>query len=105
TLFPYTTLFRSMKIDPIESVVSVIQLPQRRLIFVSIVQMLNQAVQTVVTRQFKELPVKLRVVVPFVRLAKFATHEKQLFAGVSVHPCQKHPEIGKLPPFVAWHFG
>ena len=41
--------------------------------------------------------------VPFVPLAKFAAHEEELFAGMPVHPGQKHPEIGELLPIVAGH--
>src|SRR6266567_457489 len=67
--------------------------------------MLHQATQTIVRRKTNELPVKASVVIPFVPLPEFAAHEEQLFARMPVHPRQKHSEIGKLLPFVAWHFG
>ena len=55
-----------VKIDPVESVVSVIQLPERGLVFVSVIQMLNQPAKSVVARQLQQFPVELGVVVPFV---------------------------------------
>src|SRR6266536_1002307 len=65
--------------------------------------MLNQTAQSIVAGQLRQIPVKTYVVVPFVALTELAAHEEQLFAGMTVHPCQKHPEIGKLLPFVAGH--
>jgi hypothetical protein len=43
--------------------------------------------------------------VPLIVLAEFAAHEEQFFTGLAIHPCQKHAEIGKFLPLVAWHFG
>src|SRR6185437_3095034 len=67
--------------------------------------MLHQSAKTIVRRKLNQLPVQACVMVPFVLLAKFAAHENQLFAGVTIHPCQKHSEIGELLPFVTGHFG
>src|SRR5207249_7472182 len=65
--------------------------------------MLNKTAQSVVARQLHQIPVETYVVVPFVALAEFAAHKEQFFAGMPVHPRQKHPEIGELLPFVAGH--
>ena len=67
--------------------------------------MLHQSSQAIVAGKINQLPVEARVVVPFIPLAEFAAHEEKLFTGMSVHPSQKHPEIGELLPFVARHFG
>jgi hypothetical protein len=67
--------------------------------------MLYQPAQTVMRRKTNELPVKACIVVPFVPLTEFAAHEEQLFAGMPVHPREKHSEIGKLLPFVTRHLG
>src|SRR6266536_106668 len=50
------------------------------------------------------MPVQALIVVPFVPLAKLAAHEEQFFARLSVHPCVKHSEVGKLLPFITRHF-
>ena len=94
-----------VKIDPIKSFVGIVELPERWLVFVNVIQMLHQPAQAIVPRQLKQLPIEIDVVVPFVPLAEFAAHEQQLFAGLPVHPRQKHPEIGELLPFVARHLG
>src|SRR2546428_10638928 len=41
---------------------------------------------------------------PLPPLAELAAHEKQFFAGMSVHPGEEHPQIGELLPFIARHF-
>src|SRR5260370_12914980 len=51
----------------------------------------------------ERVAVESRVMVPLVYLAEFAAQEQELLPGMPVHPCQEHPEIGKLLPFVAWH--
>src|SRR5204863_6092915 len=67
--------------------------------------MLDQPAKTVVPRKTNEFPVQARVMVPFVPLTEFAAHEEQLLAGMSVHPRQKHTEIGELLPLVPRHLG
>src|SRR5437660_2233921 len=99
------TVIGVVKIDPIKSFVDVVELPQRRLALVSVVQMLDESAQTVVLRKAKKLPVKTCVVVPFVALTELSAHEHQMFAVLPIHPCKKHPDIGKLMPFVARHLG
>src|ERR1700736_3312283 len=66
--------------------------------------MLDKTPQAVVLRQFEQMPIETSIVVPFLDLSKFAPHEEQLLAGMSVHPRVKHAEVGKLLPFVARHF-
>src|SRR5579864_1504466 len=41
--------------------------------------------------------------IPFVPLTELATHEKQLLAGLPIHPRVKHSEIGKFLPLVTRH--
>ena len=66
--------------------------------------MLHQSAQSIVPRQIQEMPVEALIVIPFVPLTKFAAHEEQFLARLTIHPRVKHPEIGKLLPFVARHF-
>ena len=94
-----------VKIDPIKTCVTVVLIPQGRFALISIIEMLNEPAQPVVARQFSEVPVETRVVIPFVLLAEFGAHKQQFFARMPIHPSQKHPDIGKLLPCVAWHFG
>src|SRR5205823_7789538 len=81
-----------VKIDPIKSFVDIVELPQGRLVFVNVIQMLHQPTEAVVPRKIEQLPVELNIVVPFVPLPEFAAHEEQFFTGLPVHPRQKHPE-------------
>src|SRR5438270_4920315 len=66
--------------------------------------MLNQPAEAIVLWQFGQVPIERLIVVPFVPLAEFATHEEQLFPGMPIHPGVKHPEIGEFLPLVARHF-
>src|SRR5438093_8442154 len=50
------------------------------------------------------MPVEARVVVPTPPLTEFAALEKQFLSLLAVHPRVKHPQVGKLLPFVARHF-
>src|SRR5438132_2597938 len=43
--------------------------------------------------------------VPLAPLPEFAAHKEKLFPGMPEHPRIKHPQIGKLLPDVARHFG
>src|SRR5437899_10906061 len=46
-------VFGVVKIDPIESVVGIVELPERRLLFVSVIQMLHQPAKSVMPGQFQ----------------------------------------------------
>jgi hypothetical protein len=52
----------------------------------------------------EQVPIDALVVIPFLPLADFASHEQQLLAGVRVHPGVKHTEVGELLPWIARHF-
>src|SRR5437763_8913409 len=73
-----------VEIDPIESFVHIVELPERWLALVNVIQMLHQPTHAIVSGKTKELPVKTGVVVPFVSLTKFAAHEEELFTGMAV---------------------
>src|ERR1700736_1398640 len=92
-----------VKIDPLKAFEAVVLLPERGLAFLSEIQMLNHPSQPIVSRKIDKLPVEARVVVPFMPLAELAPHEKQLLAGMAIHPRVKHSKIGKFLPFVARH--
>src|SRR5437867_12250241 len=88
------TVIGIVKIDPIKTFVRIVELPKRWLVLVSVIQMLDKPAQTVMSRKFDKVPIELNVVVPFVALPEFAAHKDQLFAGMPVHPRQKHSEVG-----------
>src|SRR5947209_6707760 len=92
-----------MKIDPVETFVAVIALPQRRFIFVGVVQVLNKPAQPIVTWLLEKMPVETLIMIPFPPLAELAAHEQQLLARMSVHPGIKHPQIGELLPVITRH--
>ena len=66
--------------------------------------MLEQPSEAVMQGGLEQLPIDALVVIPFLPLADFASHEQQLFAGVSVHPGVKHAEVGELLPGIARDF-
>src|SRR5438067_9236005 len=56
TRFPHprdNAVFGIVKINPLESLVSIVQVPKRRLAFVEIIQMLNQAAEPIVQRRLQ----------------------------------------------------
>src|SRR6266850_4470087 len=56
TGFPHprdNAVFGIVKINPFESLVSIVQVPKRRLAFVEIIQMLNQAAEPIVQRRLQ----------------------------------------------------
>src|SRR5438093_8827224 len=50
-----------VKIDPIKSFVDIVELPQGRLVFVNVIQMLHQPTEAVVPRKIEQLPVELNI--------------------------------------------
>src|SRR3981081_929420 len=94
-----------VEIDPFKALIGIVQLPERRLGLIDIVQVLNQASQTGVEGVIKQVPVEALIVIPFSPLPKFASHKHELFAGISVHPSKEDPQVGKLLPRIARHFG
>src|SRR6266480_1552235 len=46
-------VFGIVKINPFESLISIVQVPKRRLAFVEIIQMLNQAAEPIVQRRLQ----------------------------------------------------
>src|SRR6266404_9856330 len=69
------TVLRVVKIDPIKTFIGVVELPERRFAFVNVVQMLRQSAYSVVPGQLRQMPVETHVMVPFVELTEFTTHE------------------------------
>src|SRR5437868_2637233 len=56
TGFPHPrddAVFGIVKINPFESLVSIVQVPKRRLAFIEIIQMLNQAAEPIVQRRLQ----------------------------------------------------
>src|SRR4051794_6631060 len=93
-----------MEVDPFETFMRIVAIPQRRLALVGVVQMLHETAQPIVLWQLEKIPIKLTVVIPLPDLTEFATHEDQLLARMTVHPREEHPEVGEFLPFIARHF-
>ena len=93
-----------VKIYPLKSSITIIVLRKGRLALVKEIEMLDQPSKAVVQRVLEQVPIDALVVIPFLPLADFASHEQQLFAGVRVHPGVKHAEVGELLPGIARHF-
>src|SRR5208283_625843 len=93
-----------VKIYPLKSSITIIVLRKGRLALVKEIEMLDQPSKAVVQRVLEQVPIDGLVVIPFLPLADFASHEQQLFAGVRVHPCVKHSEVGELLPWITRHF-
>src|SRR5947209_7781652 len=94
-------VFRIVEINPLKSFMTVVAIPQGRLVLVNVIEMLDESAEPIMFRQIQELPIQLPVVIPFPALTKFSAHEEQFFARMSVHPGEKHPKIRELLPFVA----
>ena len=54
-------------------------------------------------RLCKKSPVKFSLLTPLTLLAKFLTHEEELFAGMSEHKCISGPKVSKLICLIARH--
>src|SRR6478752_7460762 len=63
-------------------------------------ELLNALMNAVV----EQVPVEAALVIPLRRLTEFATHKKQLGAGVCEHVAEQQTQIGKLLPFITGHF-
>src|SRR4051794_27044608 len=50
------------------------------------------------------MPIKAKVVAPFMTLAKFTAHKNQFSTRVSIHVTIKQSEVCKLLPIIARHF-
>src|SRR2546423_171372 len=96
-------VFGIVKIDPLEAFVGIVTIPEGGLVFVDVVEMLDEPPEAIVLRLSRKLPIEVAVVIPFAALPEFAAHEKQLLAGMPVHPGEEHPQIRELLPFVAGH--
>jgi len=55
-------------------------------------------------RVVEQVPIELRVVVPFALLGELIAHEQQFLAWMGPHKAEIGAEIGKALPSVAGHF-
>src|ERR1700736_4277929 len=85
-----------VSIYPFKSDITIIVLRKGRFALVKEIEMLDQPSKAVVQGRLEQVPIDALVVIPFLPLADFASHEQQLFAGVRVHPGVKHTEVGEL---------
>jgi len=93
-----------VKIYPFKSSITIIVLRKSGIASIKEIEMLDQSPQAGVQGVLEQIPIDALVVIPFFPLANFASHELQLFAGVRVHPSEKHAEVGELLPWITRHF-
>src|SRR5436190_15605811 len=68
------------------------------------VEVFDEALQAAMVRSLiEQVPIDAAVGVPFVALADFATHEKQLLAGEEPLIAEQRAEVGEALPIVAGH--
>src|SRR6516164_3447406 len=92
-----------VEINPFETKIGVVILPESRLALIQVIQVLYQFSQTVMERILEQMPVEALIMVPFRPLAEFTSHEKELFARMRIHPAIEHSEVRKLLPGVPRH--
>jgi len=97
-------LVRVGKIYPFKSSITIIALRKGRVALVKEIEMLDQPSKAVMQGGLEQVPIDALVVIPFLPLANFASHEQQFLAGVRVHPGVKHAEISKFLPWITRHF-
>src|SRR5215469_18654932 len=76
---------------------------QRRLLAVQPVQVAQPEPDSGMRRLSRIVPLERVIVVPLPPLPEFAAHEKQLLAGLSIHPAIEQAQVGELLPVVAGH--
>src|SRR5438045_302276 len=86
------TMISIVKIDPLEPIVRIVQLPKRRLVLINVIQMLHEPAQSIVPRELQQLPIQLAIMVPFASLGELTAHEQQFFARLPIHPSVKQSE-------------
>ena len=76
---------------------------QRLLSAIEVVEVAHQCLDAKVHVVVQQPPLQSTAKVPFLRLAKFLTHEQQLLARVTPHEAVIGAQIGETPPLVAGH--
>ena len=94
-----------LKVDPLETIVSVVLVKKRGLIFVEVVEVFDEALKPRMIWLVAEMPVEGLSVIPLVKLSEFTSHKEEFFPRMSKHPSVEEAEIGKLLPAIAGHFG
>ena len=97
-------LLRVVRHDPLEAFPAVIDLPERRMLFVEGVQGLDVVLQLGVLVVAQQHPVQLLVLVPLGELAELLAHEQQLLAGVGHHVAEEGAQVGELGLVLTGHF-
>src|SRR6516225_3468970 len=82
-----------VEINPFKTKVGVVVLPESGLALIHVIQVLYQFSQTVTEWILEQMPVEALIMVPFRPLAEFTSHEKELFAGMRIHPAIEHSEV------------
>ena len=89
--------------NPLEAVGREIELVQRGLAAVDLIQRAHKMLHTRMAWKPGGPPFELAVVCPFAALGKLTAHEHEFFAGVAPHEAKQSAQVGKLLPRVARH--
>ena len=89
--------------NPFEAGVVMVDFPERRVVFVNVVQLLHHGEEFAVAVPADEVPVERLLFVPFAELPEFVAHEVELFARVRVLESVGEAEVCELLPVVSRH--
>src|SRR4026207_1117768 len=68
------------------------------------IQVLHEALESLVPLEIAEMPLQAGVVVPLAPLSELPTHEQHLLARMCVHEAIEGTEVGESLPLVTGHF-
>lgn len=91
-------------VQPFESTPVEFDFMQCRLGSVEPIEVRDETLNAPMGVMLQEMPIQAASFAPFITLGKFLTHEKELFARMSILISEQEPEIGKFLPEITGHF-
>lgn len=90
-------------VNPLETVLIEIVLPQCRFIFVERIQLLHHPLKANVRLVIQQIPLQVSPNIPFSTLAELHAHEDRFLAGMGPHVGKQGTRVGVLLPVISWH--
>src|SRR6185369_5808979 len=91
-------------VHPFETGRISIELVQRGLLPINLVQLRHPVLHPLVHRILQHVPFQAHIVRPLPHLTEFAAHEQHLLARLGVHVTEQQAQIRELLPLVSRHF-
>ena len=88
---------------PLKAVPVIIHLPQLRTVEIETICSLEELMELKIWFIVKQIPVKLRICIPFMPLPKLRSHKHKLLAGMRQHVRIKSPDTDKLLLILSRH--